>query len=226
VAAIAAAAEATPPVLTRPLLEPNLRTTSDAPTTLTWPPPEHGPSKLRRYAPFAAALGAVALAFFVGIQVGKRSPNAATAPAAAAAPPPPVARATAEIAAAPTAPPAPASEAHAPEVQPATPTTAQGSRTGLVNLKPSGRFSTKAANAALAQVAGRARACRKPGSAGGTALALVTFGPSGRVEDVTVSGARFAGTPVATCIASTLSAARVAPFNGTAQTVKRAIRVD
>jgi hypothetical protein len=103
---------------------------------------------------------------------------------------------------------------------------ANASHTGLVALKPNGRFSAKVANVALGQVTGRARACKKPGSSGGTALAMVTFGPSGRVEDVTVSGARIAGTPTATCIASALSAARVPPFAGSAQTVKRAVKLD
>jgi hypothetical protein len=100
------------------------------------------------------------------------------------------------------------------------------SHTDLVALKPSAKFSAKVANAALGQLTGRARACKKAGNPGGTALAMVTFGPSGRVEDVTVSGARFAGTPMATCIASALSAARVPPFAGSAQTVKRAVKID
>jgi hypothetical protein len=226
-AAIAQAAEATAPVLSRPFFAPSVRTTSDAPTTHSWPPPEASPSKLRRYAPLGAALGAVAVAFLGGIQVGKMSPNAPTPAAAAvttppAAPRPPVA----EVAAPPTATAMPASAGTPAQTEPTALPGTKGSHTGLVALKPAANFNPKVANAALSQVNSRARACKKPGSVGGTAIAAVTFGPSGRVEDVTVSGARFAGTPIATCIASVLSTAKVPPFAGSAQTVKRAIKID
>jgi hypothetical protein len=200
------------------------RTTSDAPTTHSWAPPAPSPSKLRRFAPLGAALAAIAAAFVGGIQVGKMNPNAPPARAAAAAmPAPPAPRpAAAEVVAPPpTATSVPASASTAserPEGASATTRVAHG--------KPLPAFSTKAANAALAQVNSRARACKKPGSPGGTALAMVTFGTSGRVEDVTVSGARIAGTPIATCIAAVLSTAKVQPFAGNAQTVKRAVKID
>jgi hypothetical protein len=151
------------------------------------------------------------------------NPDAPPRAAAVAIPAPPAPRATAAevVAPPPTATSVPASASTAserPEGASATTKVAHG--------KPLPAFNTRAANAALAQVNSRARACKKPGSPGGTALAMVTFGSSGRVEDVTVSGARIAGTPIATCIAAVLSTAKVQPFAGNAQTVKRAVKID
>jgi hypothetical protein len=204
-----------------PAVDANPRTTSDAPTTQSWRPQGSPPSALRRFAPLGVALAAVAVAFIGGVQFGKMRPTPAVRGAsagpgaavrgAAAQAAPPAAGTTMPAGASPTAPAPPETAVLPANAKPARPVT--------------GKFSAKAAHAALGQAMGRVRACKKQGGAGGTALAQVTFGASGRVEDVTVSGARIAGTPAATCVASALSTVRVAPFAGNAQTVKRTIKL-
>jgi hypothetical protein len=208
---------------------------SDAPVVNSWlPPPTAG--NLRRLAPLGAGLVAVMIAFFVGIKVGRVS---SPAPAAA--------RITANAPDAPLAPIEKTSLASAPAHAAPTPGVAKGASTDGENRAPAtstpetdaltavahvpagkggGRFSVKAAYSALNAVATRARACKKPGTSAGSATALVTFGPSGRVEDVTVSGAKVAGTPTATCIASALNTARMPAFSGKAQTIKRNIKLE
>jgi len=73
----------------------------------------------------------------------------------------------------------------------------------------SDRPSTGAAQAAVGAVLGAARACiaGQPDPSSAT----LTFGSSGEVTSVSVSGAA-AGTPAATCIKGALGKARVQPF--------------
>jgi hypothetical protein len=199
-----------------------LRSTSDAPTVQNWVPPEFQPSRFKRFAPLGAALTAVVIAFVVGLEIGKSNPRPSSA--AASGERPNVARALEP--AKPAAPaPAPAAAA-APdpdtaESAAAPPPARAGVRGGSVRT-----FSAKTAGQVLGQAGYRARGCKKPGNPGGVVVATVTFAPSGRVDDVVISGARIAGTPMANCIAATLRSARLAPFSGQAQTVKKSLRFD
>jgi hypothetical protein len=52
---------------------------------------------------------------------------------------------------------------------------------------------------------------------------VITFAPSGRVSDVTVTTPTYASGKVGSCIVSKLKTARVPPFTGPPETVKKVI---
>jgi hypothetical protein len=72
-------------------------------------------------------------------------------------------------------------------------------------------FDRAAAGAALGRIS--LAHCAASGQ-GGSGHAAVTFGPVGRVTNVVIDDARFAGTPAARCITSALFGAAVPPFAG------------
>jgi hypothetical protein len=131
------------------------------------------------------------------------APAAPKAAQLAAGSAPPAAKGVATTEAAPTAIPAPTAppakdEKEAAKMKPA----AQPSD---VPQQPS----TGAAQAAVAQVIGSARACVAGHDA--PSRATLVFGSDGRVQSVSISGPA-AGTPAEACIRAALSRARVEPF--------------
>jgi hypothetical protein len=84
----------------------------------------------------------------------------------------------------------------------------------------SGEFDRRAAQAALGQGASLVGMCRRPGGAKGSSRALVTFGPSGRVDSVRIEGA-IAGSPVADCAAQKFKNGKVPAFSGAPVTVSK-----
>jgi hypothetical protein len=81
----------------------------------------------------------------------------------------------------------------------------------------SGDFDRAAASAALSRVASLVAMCHRPGGDSGPGKALVTFGPNGHVQSVSIQG--FNGGPVADCIANQFRSAKITPFTGDPVTV-------
>ncbi len=81
-------------------------------------------------------------------------------------------------------------------------------------------FDRAAAAAALSVAASQATSCRELGTPSAQASVSVTFAPSGRVAAVNVAGA-YAGTAAGTCIAKSLRAMHLDPFDGSPVTVHR-----
>lgn len=133
------------------------------------------------------------------------APAAAT-PAAAAAAAKPGEKPTAAAAATP-------AEAKKPEA--ATPPAAPAG----------GDFDKSAAIAALGAAAANAASCKKPDGPTGTGKASVTFAPSGRATNSTVTGA-FAGTDVGGCVARIFRSAKVPPFAGDPVTVSKSFSIE
>jgi len=79
-----------------------------------------------------------------------------------------------------------------------------------------GDFDRAGAQAALGRAASMVGMCHRPGGDSGPGKVLVTFGPSGRAQNVTVQG--ITG-PVADCVATQFRNAKVAPFTGDPVTV-------
>jgi hypothetical protein len=148
-------------------------------------------------------------------------PTPATPPAAALAAVPkkastksiaPASPAPVEPETAPAAPPASAAPAAAPaEAAPAP-----------ADLPP---IDQAALRSALAAAAEQASSCRKDGDPVGTATAVVTFAPSGRVTSALVQGPPFAGTATGGCIAASLRRAKVPAFSGGHVTVSKTIQI-
>jgi hypothetical protein len=86
-----------------------------------------------------------------------------------------------------------------------------------------GTFNQKAARAAIDRAAARAKHCRESGDPAGSASTSITFAPSGKVSDVTVTTARYANTKVGRCIVARLSEARVPEFTGNPVTLKKSV---
>jgi hypothetical protein len=86
-------------------------------------------------------------------------------------------------------------------------------------------FDKGAAVAALQTAASASSSCKRPDGPMGSGKALVTFAPSGRVTNVTLSGGSFAGTPVGGCIARVFRSAKVPPFGGDAVTVSKGFSI-
>jgi hypothetical protein len=78
--------------------------------------------------------------------------------------------------------------------------------------------------AALSAAAANAASCKKPDGPTGGGKASVTFAPSGRATNSTVSGA-LAGTDVGGCVARIFRAAKVPPFAGDPVTVSKSFTV-
>ena len=83
-----------------------------------------------------------------------------------------------------------------------------------------GPFDADAARGQLSAKAGGAQGCAKPDGPTGKGTATVTFSPSGRATQATVS-APFAGTPVGGCVAAIFRSAAVPPFTGSAVQVSK-----
>lgn len=175
---------------------------------------------LAKYAAAVAALAAVGLAFMVGLKIGKDNPTRGERTVLSLDP----AKATfasQSPAVAATTPASPATAAARPELA----TKTQAAPAGSVSARPAGKsFSARAANASLATAIGRARACRKAGDPAGVAQIAVSFANNGRVSAVNVAGVNIAGTSLASCIATTLKAARVPAFGGEPVTMKKTMK--
>lgn len=201
---------------------------SDAPVVHSWSPAP-APSPLRRWAPVAAALGAVLLAFIAGTKYGRMtsapsSPVTSTTLAAAATPTATTAAGNAE----PVNINEPAPKANRQTLTDAKEASESAAPLPSASATPPAkgpRFNPKLAQGALSVAAARAKACRKAGTPAGTAVAMVTFAPSGQVENVAVTGGKLAGTEAATCIADALGRAHVPAFVGAAQTIKQTVKL-
>jgi hypothetical protein len=79
-----------------------------------------------------------------------------------------------------------------------------------------GDFDRAAASGALSRAANMVGMCHRPGGDSGPGKALVTFGPSGRPQSVTVQGV---SGPVADCVATQFRNVKIAPFSGDPVTV-------
>jgi len=88
-----------------------------------------------------------------------------------------------------------------------------------------GDFDKSAAIAALGAAAANAASCKKPDGPTGTGKASVTFAPSGRATNSTVTGA-FAGTDVGGCVARIFRGAKVPPFAGDPVTVSKSFTIE
>ena len=86
-------------------------------------------------------------------------------------------------------------------------------------------FDKSAAIAALGAAAANAASCKKPDGPTGGGKASVTFAPSGRATNSTVSGA-LAGTDVGGCVARIFRAAKVPPFAGDPVTVSKSFSIE
>jgi hypothetical protein len=82
-----------------------------------------------------------------------------------------------------------------------------------------------ALRSALETAAGQAATCKKDGDPSGSAVARITFMPSGRVTAAVISGPPFAGTTTGGCIAATLRRARIPAFSGDMVTVSKTITI-
>jgi hypothetical protein len=86
-------------------------------------------------------------------------------------------------------------------------------------------FDKGAALAALNAAAASAASCKKPDGTPGTGKASVTFSPTGRATNSTVTGA-FAGTEVGGCVARAFRSAKVPPFSGDPVTVSKSFSIE
>ena len=86
-------------------------------------------------------------------------------------------------------------------------------------------FDKGAAITALSAAAASAASCKKPDGPTGGGKASVTFAPSGRATNSTVSGA-LAGTDVGGCVARVFRSAKVPPFAGDPVTVSKSFVVE
>lgn len=89
---------------------------------------------------------------------------------------------------------------------------------------PSGDIDRLAVASAISAVGARASACRDTDTPAGSVPVSITFLPSGRTGQATVSGP-LQGTAVGRCIVEALRAATVPPFVGEAVTVSTAINL-
>jgi hypothetical protein len=90
--------------------------------------------------------------------------------------------------------------------------------TGANTPKATERFDPVLAKKSVADLLQEVAACKVAGSPAGTGTLSVTFDPSGRATNATVSPP-FAGTSTGTCIIQVLKRATVPPFSGLPGTV-------
>jgi predicted Zn finger-like uncharacterized protein len=198
------------------------------------------------------ALGAAAAFLLVKpTEAPSAAPSVETAAAAPTPPPkpvptepkqaePPKAEEPAPVAAAPSAsaaPAAPAETAAAPTKpaeagRPATGRPAGDKKDPPKKEEPApapagggAGFDKGAAVAALNTAASAASSCKRPGGPTGPGRVSVTFAPSGRATNATVSGGSYGGTPVGGCIASVFRSARVPAFSGDPVTVSKSFNI-
>ncbi len=169
----------------------------------------------------------------------------AAAPETAAAAPETASAAPATSAAAPSAGSAAAATTAKPATSTAAPATAAAAAPGApgTSNKPADKpaeakkpdsapapaagadFDKSAAIAALGAAAANAASCKKPDGPTGGGKASVTFAPSGRATNSTVTGA-FAGTDVGGCVARIFRSAKVPPFAGDPVTVSKSFSIE
>ncbi|RYE92020.1 MAG: hypothetical protein EOO75_07610 [Myxococcales bacterium] len=87
-------------------------------------------------------------------------------------------------------------------------------------------FDRAGAGSALGSIAAGVGSCKKGDGPSGSGRIAVTFAPSGNVTTATIEGGDFAGTSVGSCIAARFRSAKVAPFSGSAVTVKKSFTVN
>ena len=85
-------------------------------------------------------------------------------------------------------------------------------------------FDKAAAIAALSAAAGNAQSCKTPDGPTGGGKVSITFMPSGRATNTSVSG-DLAGTAVGGCVARLFRSTKVPPFSGDAVTVSKSFSV-
>jgi outer membrane biosynthesis protein TonB len=90
---------------------------------------------------------------------------------------------------------------------------------------PPSSFDKRAAIAALQTAASASTACRRLDGPTGTGRATVTFAPSGRVINVSISGGKFNGTSVGSCVAGVFRRAKIPSFNGGSVTVAKSFTI-
>jgi hypothetical protein len=81
----------------------------------------------------------------------------------------------------------------------------------------------EALQSALNDAIVRSQACRSSADPFGSARATVTFAPSGRVTQATISGEPFAGTAIGGCLATTLRSITIPRFSGQPVTIRKTI---
>lgn len=87
-------------------------------------------------------------------------------------------------------------------------------------------FNTKAANRAMRSVVPAAVACRQPGDPSGEGQITLTFAPSGKVTNSSLSGGPYEGTQVGQCIASAFRSIRIPAFTGDPVTVSTTLTIE
>jgi len=129
---------------------------------------------------------------------------------------------------APAAPPEPAPEAApAAAAQPEAPRADQPAprEDEPAADPPRPPFDKEAAISALTSAAAAAKGCKQPDGPTGTGRATVTFAPSGRATQASVSGA-FSGTAVGGCVAGLFRSAKIPAFSGDSVTVAKSFVVE
>ncbi|HWZ87667.1 MAG TPA: zinc-ribbon domain-containing protein [Polyangiaceae bacterium] len=157
------------------------------------------------------------------------APEAASAPAAGTSTPtPPNAASTGSPAASKPTTPAPTTAApgtpgtvNKPAEKPAEATKPEPAPAPAAGAD----FDKSAAIAALSAAAASAASCKKPDGPTGGGKASVTFAPSGRATNSTVTGA-FAGTEVGGCVARIFRSAKIPPFAGDPVTVSKSFSIE
>ncbi len=208
-----------------PLVPAFVAPASLAPTATDWN--EFGsPSFLetmKRTRPTSAWTGValfVAAATFVGgIGVGHGITSPSVSPI-----PPPAPLPTNVTATSPATPSLPST----PPVAVTTPAQALGAQSAPEPAAPTKQlppFDAKAARTALDTAAAKTKTCRTAKEPKGAVAATVTFAPSGRVSDVSINTARYAGTKTGKCITEHLREAQVPEFGGSPTTLKKTVAV-
>lgn len=183
--------------------------------------PFHKPSRfaalratLRASRPNGVWLGifgaVVAFAFGGGLLTGRAlTPAPGTASTPSATPPKPREG---------TPTPQPATNTDAPKKEPAE--EPRRPESGKGTKAP---FNAKLAKAAIDRAAARAKGCRDAGDAPGSASTTITFAPSGKVSEATVTTPRYASSKTGKCIVGKLNDARVPEFSGNPVTLKKSV---
>jgi hypothetical protein len=170
--------------------------------------------------------------FIAGLLLGHRSaPAVRAAPASVAGPIAIAIVPSAAPALAPKPDDSPPASATAPLADTAAPAAASAvppaasadpTKNGAAKL-PLEPFNAKAARTNLTNAAVRAQKCRDTTAPAGSASTVVTFVPSGKVADVTVTTPAYAGTHTGRCIVSKLKSAQVPPYSGGPETMKKTL---
>jgi predicted Zn finger-like uncharacterized protein len=155
------------------------------------------------------------------------APTASAAPATPTAPAAAAAGGSPATAAVPGTPAAPKPESAKPSDKPAEkpadkPADKPAAATPDTSSAPP--FDKSAAIAALSAAAGNAQSCKTPDGPTGSGKVSITFMPSGRATNTSVSG-DLAGTAVGGCVARLFRSSKVPAFSGDAVTVSKSFSV-